>query len=176
MEKSRRTERQGGIQLAHRTGRSLCSAATLEDFSAANHTQQDDHDRDYQKNMNEATHGERRHHAKQPENDEDDGNCVKHVELPVFLLIQNVFHDTQRIRHSLLPHRLLLLTDLIADHAANDCAADRTGCAATGQYRACNAANGGADGGVAVTRGHTGAARYDHQCQCNGGGGQGIFR
>jgi len=46
--------------------------------STINHSQQDNHDSDNQQNMNETTHGVRRDHPKQPQDEHNDGNGKEH--------------------------------------------------------------------------------------------------
>ena len=50
--------------------------------STLNDTNQNDHNRDDQENMNESTHGVRGHKTEKPEDNQDDGNGLEHVDSP----------------------------------------------------------------------------------------------
>lgn len=47
-----------------------------------NYTEQDNHDRDYQQNVNESSHRVRADQSQQPEDEHDNGNGIKHVIAP----------------------------------------------------------------------------------------------
>jgi hypothetical protein len=48
--------------------------SVLDDATSLNHSDQENDDGDYQKNVNESTHGGAGYEAQQPENDEDESD------------------------------------------------------------------------------------------------------
>jgi len=54
----------------------------VSDATALNHPNHNHNDRENQKEMDKPSHGIRRDKTKKPEDDEDDGNCSKHVSSP----------------------------------------------------------------------------------------------
>jgi hypothetical protein len=51
----------------------------LEDAPALAHTNQYNHDREYQEDVNKSTHGVRRDKTKEPQNHHDYSDCPQHV-------------------------------------------------------------------------------------------------
>jgi hypothetical protein len=82
--------------------------------------------------MDKAAHGVRRHDAQQPQENQDDGKCLQHID------------------------RLLL--DFMANHATHSSAAQCAGCAATGQDGATHGPHTCANGGVPFLLRHAGAS------------------
>jgi hypothetical protein len=58
--------------------RQLLEAAALDE------PDENYHNRDHQKDMNKSTHGVRRDKTKEPEDNKNDGNCLKHGNSPSF--------------------------------------------------------------------------------------------
>jgi hypothetical protein len=53
-------------------------AAWLEDFAAADDSQQDDHNRDHKQYVDETPHRDRGDEAKRPQDEQDDRNGIEH--------------------------------------------------------------------------------------------------
>jgi len=65
---------------------------SLSELPPADDSKQNGDDRNHQKEVNEPAHGVRRHKAQEPEDDENNRDCIEHCELP-FL----VYTDTRII-------------------------------------------------------------------------------
>ena len=58
------------------------SAPRSKGTASANDPEQDYHDRDNQENVDEAAHGDGRDQSQKPQDDQDDGDGIKHVDYP----------------------------------------------------------------------------------------------
>ena len=56
----------------------LQAAARLGQAAALDNPKKDEHDRENQQNVNEAAHRGRRDHSEQPQDDENESDCLKH--------------------------------------------------------------------------------------------------
>jgi TPR repeat protein len=63
-------------------GRDDSQSRQLLKAAALNKSEENYHNRDHQQDMNESTHGVRRDQTKEPEDNENDGNCLKHGNSP----------------------------------------------------------------------------------------------